>query len=295
MDYIVSIVIFIAIYAIAALSLHLLMIQGGVFSVAHAAFLGVGAYATAIITHYSGSLWIVALIIGMGGALLLGAIFARFTLRISGDYMVVASFALLVVCTQVEINWVTVTGGGVGMPAIPRPGFSANPLLQSNLLFCIFAIGCAFVTYVVTLRIVKSPLGLVLRAMRDDEVALAAIGKSVLRAKIVIFAISSALAALAGSLYAHYMSYISPLDFQINLTITILTIVVIAGERTLWYVPLAALFVIGVTELARGIEGASEIGPSIQQVIYGLLLVAATLFVPLRKRLKEKMRSIRNN
>src|SRR5438105_2808738 len=115
MDYVISLMVLAAIYTIAALSLNLLIGHAGIFSVAHGAFIGIGAYATGILTTRVVGLFPVAMVLGAAIAAAVGWVFARATLRVSGDYMVVASFALLVIFGQIFTNWTTVTGGGTGL------------------------------------------------------------------------------------------------------------------------------------------------------------------------------------
>jgi branched-chain amino acid transport system permease protein len=280
MEYALSLAVFAAIYAIAALSLNLLIGHAGIFSVAHATFFGIGAYATGILTTRAIGLFPVAMALGALVAGAVGWAFARATLRVSGDYMVVASFALLVIFSQVFTNWTGLTGGGTGLPAIPRPGFVDGALLGSNAWFCALSIAMAALMYFVSHRLVYSPLGRVLRALRENEDAAASLGKFVRRFRAIVFTVSSAMAAVAGSLYAHYMSYISPLDFTVQVTVLILTMVIVAGTQRLWTVPLAAVLVMGITDGVRYVELPEQIAPGAQQILYGLLLVLFAVLLP---------------
>lgn len=280
MEYVLSLAVFAAIYAIAALSLNLLIGHAGIFSVAHATFFGIGAYATGILTTRAIGLFPVALAAGALVAGVAGWVFARATLRVSGDYMVVASFALLVIFSQVFTNWTAVTGGGTGLPAIPRPGLVDGELFGHNAWFCLLCIAVAAVAYFVSHRLVYSPLGRVLRALRENEDAAASLGKFVRRFRAIVFTVSSAMAAVAGSLYAHYMSYVSPLDFTVQVTVLILTMVIVAGTQRLWTVPLAAVLVMGVTDGVRYVELPEQIAPGAQQILYGLLLVLFAVLLP---------------
>lgn len=280
MEYLLSLAVFATIYTVAALSLNLLIGHAGIFSVAHATFFGIGAYATAILTTRSIGLFPVAMVLGAIVAGGVGWVFARATLRVSGDYMVVASFALLVIFNQVFTNWTSVTGGGAGLPAIPRPGLVDGELLGSNVWFCLLCIAVAAVTYFVSYRLVHSPLGRVLRALREDENAAASLGKFVRRFRAVVFTVSSAMAAVAGSLYAHYMSYVSPLDFTVQVTVLILTMVIVAGTTRLWAVPLAAVLVMAITDGVRYVELPAQIAPGAQQILYGLLLLLFAVLLP---------------
>ena len=280
MDYVISLAVFAAIYAVAALSFNLLIGHAGIFSVAHAAFIGIGAYATGILCTRAIGLFPLAMVLGAIVAAAVGWVFARATLRVSGDYMVVASFAVLVIFGQVFTNWNRVTGGGAGLPSIPRPGFVDGEWLGHNLLFGAFCVLVAALMYVISHRIVYSPLGRVLRALRENEDAAASLGKFVRRFRGVVFAVSSAMAAVSGSLYAHFMSYISPLDFTVHLTVLVLTMVIVAGTGRLWAVPVAACLVMGITDGVRYVELPQRIAPGAQQILYGLLLVLFAVFRP---------------
>ena len=280
MEYLLSLAVFATIYTVAALSLNLLIGHAGIFSVAHATFFGIGAYATAILTTRAIGLFPVAMVLGAIVAGGVGWVFARATLRVSGDYMVVASFALLVIFSQVFTNWTSVTGGGAGLPAVPRPGLVDGELLGSNVWFLLLCIAVAAVSYFVSYRLVHSPLGRVLRALREDEAAAASLGKFVRRFRAVVFTVSSAMAAVAGSLYAHYMSYVSPLDFTVQVTVLILTMVIVAGTNRLWAVPLAAVLVMAITDGVRYVELPPQIAPGAQQILYGLMLLLFAVLLP---------------
>jgi branched-chain amino acid transport system permease protein len=280
MDYLVSLAVFATLYTVAALSFNLLIGHAGIFSVAHAAFIGIGAYATGILCTRAIGLFPVAMVLGAALSAVVGWIFARATLRVSGDYMVVASFALLVIFGQVFTNWTRVTGGGAGLPSVPRPGFVDGEWLGVNLAFGAFCVLVAALMYFISHRIVYSPLGRVLRALRENEDAAASLGKYVRRFRGVVFTVSSAMAAVSGSLYAHFMSYISPLDFTVHLTVLVLTMVIVAGTGRLWAVPVAALLVMGITDGVRYVELPPRIAPGAQQILYGLMLVMFAMFRP---------------
>ena len=280
MDYLISLAVFAVIYTVAALSFNLLIGHAGIFSVAHAAFIGIGAYATGIVCTRAIGLFPVAIVLGAAVAAAVGWIFARATLRVSGDYMVVASFALLVIFGQVFTNWTRVTGGGAGLPSIPRPGFADGGWLGDNLAFGGFCVVVAALMYFVSHRIVYSPLGRVLRALRENEDAAASLGKFVRRFRGVVFSVSSAMAAVSGSLYAHFMSYIGPLDFTVHLTVLVLTMVIVAGTGRLWAVPVAAMLVMGITDGVRYVDLPQRIAPGAQQMLYGLMLVLFAMFRP---------------
>lgn len=280
MAYIISLLTLIAIYVIAAISFHMLIEHAGIFSVAHAAFMGIGAYTTGILTLRMIGLFPVAFIIGASISFLIGWVFARSTLKVSGDYMVIASFALLVICDQLFTNLSNLTGGGIGLPGIPRPGFTSDFELNSGAAFLIFCIACASICYAFSYSILASPLGRALRGMKDEESALATLGHNVTRYKCYVFGVSSALASISGSLYAHYLSYISPLEFTVLLTVLILTMAVMTGKGAIWHVVVATAIVMGLTEGVRYINLPTSIAAGAQQMIYGALLLGFAIARP---------------
>jgi ABC-type branched-chain amino acid transport system, permease component len=278
-DYFVGLVILASIYTIGALSLNILQGHGGVFSVATAAFMGIGAYATGAVTVEYPALFLPAMAIGAVLSALLGYGFAQLTLRVNGDYMVVASFALVVIVGQTILNLPAITGGGMGIPGIPRPG-TDDVQLNDNLPFAIFCVAITALVYLACHFILKSPFGDALRTLREDPIAASALGRYPRRFRAAVFAGSSAIAAISGSVYAHYISYISPADFTVKLTITILTVVVVAGTNRLWAIPLGAAVVIGLTEGARYLPLPDQIAAGADQILFGALLVAFALLRP---------------
>lgn len=279
MEYWVGLVILGAIYMIAAMSFNLLLGHAGIFSVAHAAFIGLGAYCTAIVVTRWAVLFPLGIVLGIAVATVVGWIFAKATLRVNGDYMVVASFALLIITGQVIMNFPDLTGGGFGLAGIPRPGTDTWQVID-NVQFAILCLAIAAVAYLVAHFLVKSPFGQVLRMLREDPVATASLGHYPRRYREAVFAVSSGMAAVAGSLYAHYISFITPTDFTIRLTILILTIIVIAGTHRLWAVPLGAALVMALNEGVRYVPMPDRLAAGADQIIFGALLVVFALLRP---------------
>jgi branched-chain amino acid transport system permease protein len=208
-----------------------------------------------------------------------GWVFSRLTLRVNGDYMVVASFALLVIGEQLFTNLPSVTGGGFGVAGIPRPGSSTWQLVD-NFSFAVFCIVVAGLTYLIASAVVRSPLGQTLRTLREDPRAAAGLGHFPRRYRSAVFALSSGMAAVAGSLYAHYLSFITPTDFTISLTIVILTIIVVAGSHRLWAVPVGAVVVVALNEVVGYVPLPEKLTAGADQILFGALLVAFALLRP---------------
>lgn len=292
MEYWIGLLILVAIYMIAATSFNLLLGHAGIFSIALAAFVGIGAYSTAIVTIKWPIAFIPAMLVGVLIASAIGWIFAQATLRVNGDYMVVASFAMLVIVGQFFNNMTDLTGGGMGKAGIPRPG-TASVQLVDNVSFAIYCLVIAAIVFAIAWALVHSPFGRVLRMLREDATAATAMGKFPRRYRVAVFAVSSGLAACAGSLYAHYISFVTPGDFTIKLTILILTIVVVSGVHRLWAIPLGTALVMGLTEGSRYVPLPDRLSAGADQILYGALLVAFAMLRPQGligpKKVKEKV------
>ncbi|WP_284035602.1 branched-chain amino acid ABC transporter permease [Neobacillus sp. 114] len=279
MDYVLGLCIIIVIYIIGAMSFNLLLGHANIFSVAHAGFIGIGAYSTAIFTVKLGINFLGGMIVGILIAGVIGYIFALLTLRVSGDYMVVASFGLLIIFNQIFSNWTVVTNGGRGFPGIMKPELFGYPIIGKPE-FLIFSFIILIVCYIIIGRLIESPFGRVLRAMGNNEVAAKSLGKNVVQYKILVFTVTGAIAAISGSLYAHYITFINPTDFNVHLTMFLLTIIIIAGTKKLWTVIIGAVFLVLVPEIIGFIHLPNSIAAGIEQLFYGLILVLFALLRP---------------
>lgn len=279
MEFWLHILILIAIYTIAANSLNLIAGYAGLLSVAHAAYVGSGAYVSAILMMKLGVPFGITLFCAVLIAAALAYLSGLPALRVHDDYFVLATFALQVIATSVLTNWVELTGGPMGIAGIPQPQFlpiSADPY-WTMLLLCWFIAGGVLL---ILNRLVHSPYGRVLRAIREDEVFAQALGKDVTRTKIITMVIGSGFAAVAGSLYAVYMTYIDPSSFTIQESIFLLSIVIVGGAGNLWGSTLGAVVLVTLPELLRFIGLPSAVAAGIRQVIYGGLLVVMMVWRP---------------
>ena len=194
MAYLLHILILIGIYVILAESLNLIAGYAGLLSLAHAAFYGIGAYVAALLAlNYAVPPWL-TVPAAVVAAAAVGALVAWPALRVRDDYFVVATFAFQVIVFSVMNNWVALTGGPLGLPGIPRPDFFGLTVKSHGgflLLTWLFAGAVVFVCW----RLARAPFGRVLRAIREDEVFAAALGKNVASFKVRVFAIGAAMAA----------------------------------------------------------------------------------------------------
>ena len=279
MDYLLHILILIGIYSILSVSLNLLVGYTGILSIAHAAFYGVGAYVAALLALKFQTPFLLNMVLAVGASAVLGALVGIPSLRIKDDYFVIATFAFQVITFSVLNNLVSITGGPMGLPGIPQPVifgigvFGHVGFLILTILFCAL-------TFWIASRIVGSPYGRVLKAIREDEVFAQACGKNVAAYKVGIFMIGAGLAAIAGVLYATYITYIDPTSFTVMESIFIISIVIIGGAGNLWGSLLGAAVLVALPELLRFVGLPNAIAANIRQILYGGLLVAFMLWRP---------------
>jgi branched-chain amino acid transport system permease protein len=268
-----------AIYAVVALGLNLISGYAGMFSVSQAALFGVGAfsYAGADRLLHTDSLlvaWGVAIVAGVVVSAAVGLV----SLRVAGDFFIVASFGLQLVLIQVLYNWNTVSGGASGAYGLPLPTLLGWKI-QAAQDFLVLALALALVAYPVAGWLVRSPYGQLLRAMRDDETALAAGGFGSGRLRLAIFVTGGVLAALAGVVYAAYQGVAQTSDFGVSVSIMLLAVVIVGGSGNLLGSALGALLFVGAPRLLNLLSVSESVAGALQQLVFGILvvLVMATL------------------
>ena len=279
MEYLLHILILIGIYVILSVSLNLITGYAGLLSIAHAAFYGVGAYVAALLALKLHSPFLANIICAIILSGLLGAIVGIPSLRIRDDYFAIATFAFQVITFSVMNNWVSFTSGPMGLPGIPQPtifGWEINNHYEFLFLISLLCI----ITLWISHKIVTSPFGRVLKAVREDEVFAQAMGKNVASYKILIFVIGAGMASVAGVMYAYYISFIDPTSFTIMESIFIISIVIIGGAGNIWGSVLGAAVLVILPEALRFLGMPSAIAANMRQIIYGALLVIFMLFRP---------------
>ena len=277
--YIAHYLVMVGVYGILAISLNLLVGYSGIFSMAHAAVYGIGAYASAIVALNLGmGFWGGLVVAGATGALA-SALIAIPSLRVAGDYYIVASFGLQTVIVTVFSEWTSLTNGHAGLPGIPRPNL-AGWQIDTPFEYVGLAVVLTAFTYLVCRRITRSAFGRVLQAIRDDEVAALAMGRNVVRVKIVVAIVSSALGALGGSLYAHYITYVNPSSFQLHESIFIMSLVILGGSERLAGPLVGAFILLAIPEALKFLAIPDSVAAPMRQIFYGALLVAFMFLRP---------------
>jgi len=279
MEYLIHILIISGIYIILTLSLNLIVGFTGLAALGHIAFACVGAYTSSLLALNLGvSPW-VGLLIGAILASIIGAIVSFPSLRLKGDYLAIATFGLGVIVYSIAKNWVGLTRGPMGLPGIPAFkifGYEINNVWAYLVLVFIFVI----ITFIVIRNITKSPFGRILTAVREDEIAAEAMGKNINKYKLIVFVVGAFFAGIAGSLYAHYISFIDPSSFTIMESITVLLMVVFGGMASLKGSLVGGSLLVILPELLRFLGMPSSVAAPLRQMIYGLLLVILMIWRP---------------
>lgn len=279
MDYIINLAILFSIYAILGISLNLVVGYTGLLSVAQAAFYGVGAYVTAILLTSLGLNFFLSIVIGVLITAIISFLIGIVLSKFSGDYFVLGSLGFNAILFSIFLNWQGLTKGPVGIAGIIKPTLFELSF-SSNLSFLILVLVFLALTYLVSRFIARSSFGRVLKAVREDEKAIQVFGYNTLHYKLAIFVISAGMAAVAGSFFASYITFIEPTGFDIMESILILTIIILGGLANLRGSILGALFLILLPEILRFIGFPVDIAAQMRQVVYGILLILLMLYRP---------------
>ncbi len=275
MDYLASAGVLIAIYVILAASYNLIIGDGGLTTIAHPIFFALGAYTAALLGINTGLPAVVCIGAGIGVSVVASVALAVTTLRISGDYLLIASLGFQLGLLQ-AVNNLEFTGGPSGLSNIPvtLTGPSRGWLY---LLICTAL--AALVTWLVW-RSMAGPFGRAVRAMRDDELACAALGRGLFAMKVVIFAFGCGAAGLAGGLYAYYFQYISPEQFNVAQSATILTMVVLGGIGTIWGPVVGAFVLVALPQAITFLQLPSSLVGPLQGLIFTSLVIVFLFLRP---------------
>jgi branched-chain amino acid transport system permease protein len=269
MEYIYTILVLIGIWIILSSSFNLIIGYGGLISIAHPIFYALGGYTSALLSLELGIPVVVSIILGAGLAIVFSIALSLPSLRVSGDYLLIASIGFQLGLLQVIRN-LDFMGASGGIMQIPRliEGASEKPAY----VVLIFAVAAAVVLLV--RWVVSGDYGRAIAAMRDDEIAFTALGRDAIWIKISVFALGSGFAGVAGGLYAHYFRFIAPDQFEILASAAILTMVVVGGMGTTWGPILGAVM---LTVLPQAITflnlPPSILGPTQGILFTGLVLI----------------------
>lgn len=278
LPYFENLIILGSIFSILSVSLNLSMGYTGLLNLGHAAFFAIGAYTSALLALGLGVPFWLALVCAAIISALFGFLLGFPTLKLRGDYLALGTLGFAFIVEAVLKNWTEVTRGPLGLPGIPRPellGFAFG--LDA---YVVLSLAFLAVTVLAVHRVVNSPFGRVLKAVREDETAAQTLGKNVFRYKIIALTVSAFFAGIAGSLYAHYITFIDPTSFSFPVLILILSTVIIGGMASIRGSVAGAFLLILLPEPLRFIGLPSSIVGAGRQIIYALLLLAILLRRP---------------
>jgi branched-chain amino acid transport system permease protein len=282
-------------YAIICLGLNLQWGQTGLFNVGVAGFVAIGAYTSAILTtpgsseHLGG--FAMPIPLGLAGAMLAAGassfLIGATTLRLRADYLAITTFGIAVAIHLFVLNAKSITGGPFGIGFIPRPfGELAETPLLFNLANLGLIGGVAFTVYVALGRLLRSPWGRVLRAIREDERAADALGKSPNRFRLQAFALGGAVMGLGGAIQAHFIGFIAPDNYLSSLTFLVWAMLIIGGSGNNLGAVLGALLLWAIWSLSSTAI-ATLFAPeqqaraaALQIVLIGVLLCVTLLLRP---------------
>jgi branched-chain amino acid transport system permease protein len=279
MSYLLHILVLINIYVILAVSLNLVVGYTGLLSLCHAAFYGIGAYIGTLLMVDGGLGFWSALGCAVVGTVLLSFPISIPSLRLKGDYFVLATLGFQVIVFAVLHNWESVTKGSFGVPGIPRPSV-AGIAIDSPGAYVLFSGALAVMCIGLLYLIGESPYGRVLKAIREDELAAAALGKNVFWYKTSAFSIGAGFAAIPGVIFAGYMQYIDPTSFTILESVFILSIIIIGGTGNVSGPVLGAVLLVILPEALRFLGMPDAVAANMRQIIYGLALIVLLRYRP---------------
>ncbi|WP_445492021.1 branched-chain amino acid ABC transporter permease [Niallia sp. 03133] len=272
--------------AILAVSVNLLVGYTGQISLGHAGFYGIGAYSFALLTtHLNWPIWLSFLTAFILSGLM-GLVLGLPTTKLKGHFLGIATLGFGIIVNVVLNNWISITGGPVGIRNIPIPSVFGISLQYENY-FLSFTVACLLIIILLVYFVISSAIGRAWRCIKRDEISAEVSGINVYGYKLLAFSLSGGIAGIAGSLYASFMTFVSPEAFDSNQSITIITTVILGGAGTL-VGPLLGTGII--TVLNESLRDFQEL----RLIIYGLLLVVFIVFMPqgIYLFIKERAKSL---
>ncbi len=269
---VVDMLVFGGLYTIAGLGVTFLLGQCGIVSLAQSVFYGIGAYSTAYCTTHFGWPAPVGFALGMAISAVLAVAVGWPVLRLSGYFLALGTLALAIIGHVLFTEWDWLTGGTLGIggiPALTLPGVTLNT--PQKFYYLVWPLATALL--LLHANLLHSRTGFAMRAMRDAPLAAAALGIDTHVLKVKMFVLSAVLGALAGSLFAHYVTFVSVDSFGVDRSINFLLLAVLGGAKTIIGAVLGALFI------AIAPNALSRFG-DIHAVLFAALLIVAVIFLP---------------
>jgi len=273
--YHLHVLIMAGIFAILALSLNVLLGYTGQLSLGHAAFFGIGAYTSALLSlpPLEWSFWL-ALPAAALAAGIAGWAIGRLALKLRGAYFVLVTISFAGVISLVSINWMQLTNGPLGLPGVPAPTLGPWTLRTKSSYWYLVLAATALV-YLVCRRLIRSRIGRAFVALRENEPLAESVGIDGTRYLVLAAVVSAAMAGVGGSLYAHYTRFVSPEVFLFSYTVTMVIMVIAGGQGTLAGPIVGALLFTVLPEALR-----EAVAWQWQMLAYGIVLILCVFFLP---------------
>lgn len=279
--YWISLLIISGIYAIAAIGLALLAGYAGQLSLGQAAFLGIGAYTSALLATRLGlSPWIGLIVAGITAGASAAAI-GVLILRLRGHYLAIATLGFGIVVHILMLEWGQLTGGPSGFGSIARFALPGR-VLTTDRDYYYLVLACTGLAVSLTLNLVRSRVGRALRGLHASERATETLGLNTAALKLRVFVLSAVLAGCAGSLYAHYVGYISPAPFSSLVSIELLVMAAAGGLASVWGALGGAVLIMVLVAALKAVVPLVLPGASGEHelILYGLCLIAVMTYLP---------------
>ena len=288
--YLLDLAATIAVQSLPAIGLALLLGHTGQISIGHAAFYGMGAYGSALLSLRAGIPPLTASVIAVAATGILAYALGRPILRLRGHYLAMGTLGFGSIVSIVLVEWRGLTGGSIGLTAVP-PMLLGGWNLSDTAVFAPFAWTVLLVAVALALNLIDSPAGLLMRGLGDSERAVGSLATGTARLKSQVFALSAMLAASGGALYAHWIGFISPQPFGVGFSVRLLVVVALGGFSNLGGV------IAGVAFVAVVGEPLQDLG-SYDVVVLGAILVAIVVLLPdglpgVLQRARRAMRPVR--
>lgn len=278
MNYFYHLATLMCLYLLLAESMNIYLGFTGILALCHIAFYGIGAYTSALLVMHGAPYPLAFLAAGILPALL-SVLLGLTSIRLKADYLGIATLGFAQSVSSVLQNWDSLTRGALGLAGIPKPEILGYTFTDKASYF-FFTLLITAVLMFFLYRVLKSPFGRVLETIRDDEVAAMSLGKNTVAYKLTAFGIGALIAGFAGSLFAHFISFIDPVSFSVNELSLILVITVMGGLGTFRGPFLGVLAIMVMFEPLRFLPLPSEYLGPLRLWIYSLLFVLTLRFVP---------------
>lgn len=272
-QYLMRITIMIGVYTMLGLGLNMTTGYTGMVSLGQAGFYGIGAYTSALLMMRLGLPFFVSMLAAIAVTGLFGYLISLPTMRLSGPYLTIVTLGFGEIAKSVFINWKAVTNGALGVKPIPSPEmFGLKLTLANNGQYFLMLFLVTLVTLVLYM-VINSKFGRAFRAIREDEQVARMMGIRTSRYRSLAFTLSAMVTGLAGAYYASFLSYIDPNSFDYDISVMIVTVVIIGGMGTLSGMFVGAILLIGFPELFRFLM-------EYRYVVYGLVLIVMMRWRP---------------